>query len=612
MPVRNRTISQDLSPGATEGSGADGGRGTPLDMAWTLRILRRNLLLIAGIVAAMLALAVGYLSIATPLYTATGELIFDLREPKIVSANPILQSFGADQYVIDSQVEVVRSLSVARRVINQLDLRQKPSTASVPLWKRWLDFGPAATKPAADDIPQSDYNAFLRRLTVQRKGVSFVILVSYSHPDPVKAAAITNAVMDAYTSEQRRVKVETIAAANNWLQNRVDELRLKVIEAERRVQQFKTEDAAIDAKVMNTIYATFLTRLKETQQQEALQASDARIVSTAVAPTQPSSPKKVLTMALALALGLSIGSLVAVARGMVDPVLYDAEDVARITDVPIIVQLPHRSAQELRRLAEAHVQAPQSEDVCDEDGEEPSRRPARPQDSAYGQAMFTLRQALIDTTQMDAHRLVAIVSPRAGEGKTTTALNLAREAAASGSRTLIVDADLRSGAASAVMAPDARERSLVDYVFGAATLKETLVKDALSSAMICPAPDAEHAVERPTDVIAGRGFFKAARDMRKDFDLVIFDTPGFLDYPDSRALLRAVDRVVAVVDLGQTTRQDLRALIAIASALPQGLAGLALNTSGNRRTTETDPASLQIASKLPWLFERAQRKNREG
>jgi capsular exopolysaccharide synthesis family protein len=587
MPFRSRQISQDVAQGAADGAPA---QPAAFDLGWTLQILRRNFGFIATVVGAFLALAVVYLTMATPIYTATGELIFDLREPKVVSNNPILQSLGADQYVIDSQVEVVKSLSVAKRVINQLGLRKPPEPAAGTTWRRFFDFGSKPTPVASDEIPQAEYEAFARRLTVQRKGVSFVILVSYSHPDPVKAAAITNAVMESYTSEQKKVKVETISAANSWLQSRVDELRQKVIESERRVQQFKTEDAAIDAKVMNTIYATFLTRLKETQSQEALQSSDARIVSSAVPPAQPSSPKKMLTMALALALGLSLGAMVAVLRGMIDPLLRDAGDVTRLTDTAVLATLPRRSAEEMQQLA---VYAAQEAD--NETNERGNSVVLRPQDSPYGQAVFALRQAIVETQPLEAHKLVAIVSPRSGEGKTTTAINLAREAALSGVRTLLIDGDLRAAAASELLAPGGRERSLVDVVAGTAALKDVLVQDQLSPMQVCPAPDAAHAVPRPTDVLAGRNFAKLARDLRKDFDLVVIDTPGFLEYPDGRALLRVVDRLVVVADLGHTAREDLGDVLKAASVLPSGQVGLALNASGNKPQGRGGIASLRAA-----------------
>lgn len=585
MPVRKRPLSQDLGTGASEGTtSGEAGAAIPFDLHWCLRHLRRNIGFIAKTVAAFLALGIVYLAQATPIYTATGELIFDLREPKVVTSNPILQSLGADQYVIDSQVEVVRSLSVARQVITKLSLRQPPS-AEPTFLRRLLSFGSTPKPAVVDEIPQSEYEQFLRRLTVQRKGLSFVILVSYSHRDPVMAARITNAVMEAYTSEQRRVKVETITAANAWLQQRVEELRQRVIEAERKVQQFKTEDAAIDAKVMSTIYATFLTRLKETQSQEALQTSDARIVSAAVPPTFPSSPKKPLTLGLALALGFSLGAMIALLRGMFDPVIYDAEDLPRLTDLPVLAELPFRRPVP----AQVHAEVVDIAGVDDAAAEPVAAAPTliRSQDTEYGQAVFALRQALIEPASLERSRLVAVVSPRGGEGKTTTAVSLARESAASGIHTLLVDANLRRADASELVAPGSRPRSLVEVVEGGAELKDILIADHDSPMTVCPAPDSDHVIERPSNVLSGRGFLKMAHEMRREFELVVLDTPAFLDYPDARAMLSVLDRILIVVDLGHTESEDLKAVIKAASVLPHGQVGLVLNRSGRLATAKS-------------------------
>ncbi len=74
--------------------------------------------------------------------------------------------------------------------------------------------------------------------------------------------------MNAYIAEQRRVKVELVRSANEWLTRRVEELKAELVELERRVNEFRSEKAAIDARVTGALYSTFLNRVKETQSQE--------------------------------------------------------------------------------------------------------------------------------------------------------------------------------------------------------------------------------------------------------------------------------------------------------------------------------------------------------
>ena len=573
---------------------APGGRqpGQVYDLRWAWGVLCRNAWIVAVSAAAFMLIALIHILTATPYFRAEGEIVFDLREPTVISSNPILQRLGADTYAIDSQVEVVRSFSVASKVIKGLNLNEdtglvvkKPWFLPVKLWfsdmlsnhlgipNEKLTEAPVA-KILTSDIPESLYNKFLQNLEVSRKGISFVIEVSYSDRDPERAALIVNAVMDAYIGEQRRVKVETVSAANSWLAARVNELRQKLVEAEKSVRQFKTEDSTIDAKVMGSLYESFLTRWKETQAQELLQNPDARIISAAVPPTKPSHPKPMVALGLALGCGLSMGAMLAFLRGWMDPVVYDVRDVERAVCAPILAVLPQLVSGR-GTAAIGNGELSEDEARAHRIGSHVLENP----DSEYSQGIFALKQAAEMAIPAGVSKLVAIISAHTGEGKTTTALNLARYAAASGVKTLFVDADLRSTRASNCMKPCERNPSLVDVSLHSTMLSEAVVEDPYSPLKLCPTADSRHCVPRPTDVIGCQTFTKVANVMRDEYEFVVFDTPAFVEYADARALLPRVDLVILIVELGRTTNVDLKAVMANSYGLRRKLLGVVVNKS---------------------------------
>ncbi len=539
--------------GASDASGGVMIGGTIIDLPWIWRAIKQNIRTIAGSIAACALLGVVYLLLATPQYTATGELVFDLREPKVISSNPILQSLGADQYVIESQVELVKSRLILQRVIERFGLVELTDTRPTP-----LPAGQRQPTGEADSIPDKVFEGFARRLSAQRKGTSFVIEVSYLDRNPQRAARVANAIMEAYIAEQRRIKVDTVSAANKWLSARVDELRDRLIEAERQVQEFKTEEAQVNARVMGNIYATFLMRLKETQSQESLQTSDARIVSYAVVPSKPSSPKTLMTMAGMGLAGLSLGLFLAFFRAMRQPVIQDAWDAERVSGLPVLGQLDNIANESERPVGNGSNGDANAPDFR-------SRMAAlhvlHHPNSDYTQSIFTLKHVIEQAEPTNGSKLVAIVSPRSGDGKTTLATNLARYAASAGLKTLLADTDLRTAMASQRIHPGAISVGPTAIQDVAARLKNAVVKDPRSTLMLYPATETRHTMARPADVLASRSFPGVVRRMREEYEFVVFDTPGTLDFPDARLLVRLVDWIVVVVNAGQTTREDLERLL---------------------------------------------------
>lgn len=234
-PVAITDPDPESGPAGSAPVVAKGGIG----LQQALLILRRRWSLVFKTLLAGVALAIGYLFATTPVYMATGQIIFDLRQPRIISDNPILQSLGADQSVVDSQVEVLQSPTIAQRVVDKIGaeklLKSKPVATLSPAALKKFD---EQSKRLSTDL--------LTGLSVRRKGLSFVIDVSYTDPDPQRAALLVNEFMDAYLAEQRDGKIGTISTVNKWLSLRVEELRVKAAEAEERLQAFKSSHNVVE------------------------------------------------------------------------------------------------------------------------------------------------------------------------------------------------------------------------------------------------------------------------------------------------------------------------------------------------------------------------------
>jgi succinoglycan biosynthesis transport protein ExoP len=230
----------------------------PLSPAQIFQILRRRARLIASVVAAGLALAVVYLLITKPSYTAVASIFIDTRQQKVFAADAVLPGLSSDASVIESQVEILRSPNIARRAIEVLGLyRPEEKTITTGTDPKSTDgqrdiHAEAQATAAADLKARSAFvSDFLRNLEVNRIGLTYIISVDYSDPDPLQAVSVANAVADAYIADQTEAKYEATRLANRWLFARIGELRNEVRVGEERVQNYKADHNLIEIDGQN-------------------------------------------------------------------------------------------------------------------------------------------------------------------------------------------------------------------------------------------------------------------------------------------------------------------------------------------------------------------------
>jgi exopolysaccharide transport family protein len=231
-------------------SGMVGDRGAAQDIDVDLAALFSGLardwwrILIVAIVVAAAAFVLA--SLATPRYMGetrllieTGESVFTRRENSRDSEQPILDREG-----VTSQVEVISSTDLIRQVAARLELASLPEfnkTASQSVIGRVLVLAGLGNNPA--EIPPGErvIAEVRERLNVYRVENSRVIVIEFSSEDPELAAAVPNAIADAYIAVQREAKSQSNAAATGWLEPEIADLRQRVKEAERRVAEFRAQ-----------------------------------------------------------------------------------------------------------------------------------------------------------------------------------------------------------------------------------------------------------------------------------------------------------------------------------------------------------------------------------
>jgi Mrp family chromosome partitioning ATPase len=151
--------------------------------------------------------------------------------------------------------------------------------------------------------------------------------------------------------------------------------------------------------------------------------------------------------------------------------------------------------------------------------------------------------------------VIAITSPRAGEGKTTTAVNLAGALAQSSrARVLLLDADFRRS--------DLIARLGLGHVDSRTLGRGVQARDVTLETLVCDYPQYDLSVlaagppiPSPYDFLSGPRLGELLDQARARFGYVIVDTPAFTPWPDSRAITAASDGVLLVVAAHRTSRR---------------------------------------------------------
>ena len=262
------TLPIARSDRARPGSPSDRNDPGALTGAAILAIVRRRKMpLLASI---LLAPLLGYIAISqvTPLYTATGTLLYNPPEYNVREMQSILRTDPITDAVMSTQAEVLRGLPVVERVAARLNLHGNPEfnrtlrpmtgpDRALRAVQRLIGLVvPAAgpeqpdaampTGPSLDAGRNATLHAVQDAFTVSPLKSARVLEVSFTAQSPVLAAAAVNIAMDAYIKDQLGVKFRAVHRANDWLENRVKELRAEVQTSEDRIAAYRAKEGLVE------------------------------------------------------------------------------------------------------------------------------------------------------------------------------------------------------------------------------------------------------------------------------------------------------------------------------------------------------------------------------
>ena len=217
-------------------------------------LLKRRWTIITVSMLVFVTVAV-YSFTAVPIYQSTARIVIEKENPNLVSIQEVMSmdATGSDYY--QTQYRIIESRSVAREVINRLDLAtnaeffQEPGDGIVSTMKIWLEtplaslFGTRADSEkdatAGMDEDSALVSTFISRVDIEPIRNSRLLDVNVEAKDPALAAKMANELVRAYIDLNLETKLNATKDAVQWLSERIDEERQKVEQAETDLLRYK-------------------------------------------------------------------------------------------------------------------------------------------------------------------------------------------------------------------------------------------------------------------------------------------------------------------------------------------------------------------------------------
>ena len=347
------------------------------------------------------------------------------------------------------------------------------------------------------------------------------------YPEMVQLKAQIDAVNREIGAETGRiraaVKAEYDAASANegMLKGQIASLRGEALDTDSRSIQYNILKREADTN--KQMYDSLLQRFKEVGAAGDVRTNNISIIDRAQSGFR-FKPNLMKNLAMGLLAGLLLGVLLAFVLEFLDDTLKTPEDVEQKLKLAVLGVIPKLGPKD--NLAEV----------------------AADTRSSFSEAYRSVRAALQFSTDHGVPRVLLVTSPSPGEGKSTTALALARNFAELGKRVLLIETDLRNPSLHRTLGIKG-EAGLSNLLAGASRLSEvTLDTDDERLKVILAGPQPPN----PAELLSGSKLVSMLTVACERYDQVIIDGPPVLGLADSPILANVVEGTLLVITSGKT------------------------------------------------------------
>lgn len=491
-----------------------------------LDILRRRLLVVVVCLVAALAAGLIWSLLQTPRYQATAAVLIDS---------------GSATEIFDPVTGEARG---ARAITNEARFAQSDQVREAT--EMFL-------AESGVDLDVESYS-----LSVSESSSADELSLRATANSGAGAAIAAQAYADQYIALSRERVVTDYLATADVIQARVNEIEQQLNELDPSEQARRS---ILEAQLSS--FSTALSSLDVTA--ELGGAGSRQVISRARIPSVPFAPQTLRNIVLAGLLGLMLGGGVALLLESLDNSIKSKDDIEEATaGIANLAVVP--TVRDWRERTTTRIEAIES--------------PQSPAAEAYR----TLRSSLEFATLDHSVRTLQVTSANPGEGKTTTAVNLAVAIARAGKRVVVVDADLRKPRLH-VFFDLPVEPGLTNAILGQQTSVEVghvLERDAGSLTALASGP----LPPGPSELLGSARTAAILDELKELSDLVIVDSAPVLPVADALVLARQVDATLLVTNAARTAVPELQDAVERLRQVDARIVGTVLNQVQRRRGSD--------------------------
>ncbi|MFH1387090.1 MAG: polysaccharide biosynthesis tyrosine autokinase [bacterium] len=472
-------------------------------------IIKRKWQIILVFVSVFMVIAIGTL-IQTPIYRATAKIQIGAKNARAGSSLSVAQ---------DIQITYIRQ-----------DL---PKVISA------LPFKKLEGKPLT--------------LTKLNKALSFngirdtqLIEINVDSTEPEKAALIANRIAEYYEEKNLKEDDEGMKRWREYLEKQKVAMEEELNMAEGPLRKSVMPATNVRTiKIAEQAYMKYLQqiqnlRLSEATRVEGLRPDSAKIIERAMLPSGPFKPNRRVNFLFGILLGGVLGIGLAYFLEYFDDSVKDVEEVKTVLNTGLLGLIPEKK---LCRGIKAFCEKPSEHDFLVMKGQ-----PNSPAAEAYR----ALRTNLCFLDLEAPLKSLVVTSCKDGEGKSTTASNLAVCQANIGKSVIVVDADMRKPVIHKIF-QTGNKPGLSDIILGDASLESALTETEFPGLRVLPSGSIP---DNPAELLLSEKMFGLMRQLEGLADFIIYDTPPLISVTDAVILSARVSGVIMVVD-SRSSSKDL-------------------------------------------------------
>ncbi|MFH0925797.1 MAG: polysaccharide biosynthesis tyrosine autokinase [bacterium] len=551
---------------------------------------------------------------AQRVYKVRAQILIEIEPPKILSSTDFIDSGGREENYYATQYEILQSRSLAKIVFDKLNLNLDPHFSQ--------------TKDASSML--------LRIVKIEPLPKTRLVNITVEGTDPKKITQLANTWAECYIEQNLEFQLGTSRFAHNWLSEQLNPQKEKLENAEIALQKYMEENQLVslpdldtleasgliemlrkekvrletelseksqrykdkhpvmiklfselqavknklEEEIKNTLelnqrviqyrilkreveinremYDAILKRSGETNISQKLGNTNIRIVDYAEVPQRPIRPKKNQNILFGFIAGLGLGIVLSFFWEHLVATINSSTDVTKFVRLPLLGSIPRIKREKEFEKDKITLNQPNSN---------------------ISEAYRLVRTSLLFSCS-ELQKSFLVTSPVPGDGKTLTAVNLGITLTQTGSKVVLVDADLRHPQLCTIFNMDKSSLGLSDYLKGSVGLEDIIKTTSINNLSVIPSGTL---LPNPAELLSLESLKGLVSQLKERFDHIIFDSPPLVVITDSTILANSLDGVILVIRANRTTLETINKAKQLLTIAKSKIIGVVLNDVDIRR-----------------------------